>query len=75
MESGLESIAKHATQINDEIENIGARRLCTLLEKILEEVSFTADEIKGKTIIIDSKFVEKSLSSINIAEDLSKFIL
>ncbi|WP_236870362.1 ATP-dependent protease ATPase subunit HslU [Candidatus Bandiella numerosa] len=75
MESGLESIAKHATQINDEIENIGARRLYTLLEKILEEVSFTADEIKSKTIIIDSKFVEKNLSSINIAEDLSKFIL
>ncbi len=75
VESGLKSIAKYAAQINDEIENIGARRLYTLLEKILEEVSFTADEIKNKTITIDSKFVEKNLSSVNIAEDLNKFIL
>ena len=67
--------SKIAFKLYNEVENIGARRLHTLLEKILEEVSFTADEIKGKTIIIDSKFVEKSLSSINIAEDLSKFIL
>ena len=74
-ESGLKSIAKYAAQINDEIENIGARRLYTLLEKILEEVSFAADEIKSKTITIDSKFVEKNLSSVNIAEDLNKFIL
>ena len=75
VESGLKGIAKYAAQINDEIENIGARRLYTLLEKILEEVSFTADEIKNKTITIDSKFVEKNLSSVNIAEDLNKFIL
>ena len=75
VESGLKSIAKYAAQINDEIENIGARRLYTLLEKILEDVSFTADEIKSKTITIDSKFVEKNLSSVNIAEDLNKFIL
>ena len=75
VESGLKSIAKYAAQINDEIENIGARRLYTLLEKILEEVSFAADEIKSKTITIDSKFVEKNLSSVNIAEDLNKFIL
>jgi len=74
-ESGLKSIAKYTAQINDEIENIGARRLYTLLEKILEEVSFTADEIKSKIITIDSKFVEKNLSSVNIAEDLNKFIL
>lgn len=75
VESGLKSIAKYAAQINDEIENIGARRLYTLLEKILEDVSFTADEIKSKTITIDSKFVEKNLSSVNIVEDLNKFIL
>jgi ATP-dependent HslUV protease ATP-binding subunit HslU len=75
VESGLKSIAKYAAQINDEIENIGARRLYTLLEKILEEVSFAADEIKNKIITIDSKFVEKNLSSVNIAEDLNKFIL
>ena len=75
VESGLKSIAKYAADINDEIENIGARRLYTIFEKILEEVSFTANEIKGKTITIDSKFVEKNLSSVNVGEDLSKFIL
>ena len=65
-ESGLKSVAKYAAHINDEVENIGARRLYTLLEKILEEVSFTANEIKGETINIDSKFVEKNLAEITL---------
>ena len=75
VESGFKSIAKYAAYINDEIENIGARRLHTIFEKILEEVSFKANEIKGKTINIDSNFVKKNLSSITLGEDLSKFIL
>ncbi len=74
-ESGLKCIAKYAAHINNEVENIGARRLYTLLEKILEEISFTANEIKGKTINIDAKFVEKNLDKITLSEDLSKFIL
>ena len=74
-ETGLGSIAKYATHINNEVENIGARRLYTLFEKILEEVSFTADEKKGKVISIDAKFVEKNLASIKIQDDLTKFIL
>ena len=61
VESGFKSIAKYAAYINDEIENIGARRLHTIFEKILEEVSFKANEIKGKTINIDSNFVKKNL--------------
>ena len=74
-ESGLNSIAKYATYINNEVENIGARRLYTLFEKFLEEISFTADVKKGKTITIDAKFVEKNLASIKIQDDLTKFIL
>ena len=75
VESGFKSIAKYAAYINDKIENIGARRLHTIFEKILEDVSFKANEIKGKTINIDSDFVEKNLSSVTLGEDLSKFIL
>ena len=74
-ESGLNSIAQYAAHINNEVENIGARRLYTLFEKILEEVSFAADEKKGKTITIDTKFVEKNLASVKVQDDLTKFIL
>ena len=74
-ENGLNSIAKYAAHINDEVENIGARRLYTLLEKVLEDISFTADEKGGKTITIDKKFVEKNIASIKVQEDLTKFIL
>ncbi|MFQ3307412.1 MAG: ATP-dependent HslUV protease ATP-binding subunit HslU [Candidatus Midichloriaceae bacterium] len=73
--SGLKAIAEHAAYFNDEVENIGARRLYTLCEKVLENISFNAIEEAGKTISIDAKYVEKSLKSLNLNEDLSKFIL
>lgn len=75
VESGLQGIAKYAAQINNTVENIGARRLYTLLEKILEEISFTANEKKDQSVVIDSNFVEKNMSLVNSKEDLSKFIL
>jgi ATP-dependent HslUV protease ATP-binding subunit HslU len=76
-ESGVKEIAKVANRVNGEIENIGARRLHTLLEKILEEVSFEASEMKsGKKIKIDSKYVLDHLGDLATGKtDLSKFIL
>ncbi len=74
---GIAEIAKVAFKVNGEVENIGARRLHTLLEKILEEISFEATEMKnGNTVKIDSKYVSAHLGDLTSGKtDLSKFIL
>lgn len=76
-DSGTKQIAKIAYKINAEIENIGARRLHTLIEKILEDVSFEASEMKsGTSVVIDEKYVNSHLDDLaNKKTDLSKFIL
>ena len=74
-EGGIESIASLATEINQNVENIGARRLHTIMEKLLEEVSFNASDIGPTTISIDKKFVETNLVDLIKSQDLSKFIL
>jgi ATP-dependent HslUV protease ATP-binding subunit HslU len=74
-EDSIEEIASIALHLNDEIENIGARRLHTILEKLLEQLSFDADKKKNKKITIDSKYVITHLESIKKNTDLSKFIL
>jgi len=74
-ENGIDAIATLATEINQNVENIGARRLHTIMEKLLEEVSFTASDIGPKTIIIDKDFVETNLGELIKSQDLSKFIL
>ena len=74
--SGTKEIAKIAYEVNNEVENIGARRLHTLMEKILEEVSFNASQMAGKEVKIDAKYVQKHLGDLADAKnDLSKFIL
>ena len=72
---GIETIAKMATEINSTIENIGARRLYTIIEKVLDEVSFTATDRSGEKIIVDKNFVTKNLGELVKDTDLSKFIL
>lgn len=74
---GVKEIAKVAHKVNGEVENIGARRLHTLLEKILEEVSFEASEMKaGSAVAIDAKYVDQHLGDLVSGKtDLSKFIL
>lgn len=74
---GINEIAQVATRVNSEVENIGARRLHTLLEKILEEVSFEATEMKnGNVVTIDKKYVTSHLGDLTSGKtDLSKFIL
>lgn len=76
-EDGIKEIAKIAHRINGEVENIGARRLHTMIEKILEEVSFEASEMKAQSkVTIDSKYVNDHLGDLASGKtDLSKFIL
>ena len=74
-ENAISEIAKIATQVNDEVENIGARRLHTILEKVLDDISFSASEKKRDQIKIDDKYVIKQIGEIYKNNDLSKFIL
>jgi len=74
-EKQIETIAKLATEINASIENIGARRLHTIIEKVLDEISFTATDRGGEKIIIDKNYVTKNLGELAKDTDLSKFIL
>jgi len=74
-DSGIKEIAKVATIINKEVENIGARRLHTILEKMLEGVNFTASDTPNITIKVDKKYVETNLAEIIKRQDLSNFIL
>ncbi len=71
----IEKIAELAENINKNVENIGARRLHTLIEKLLEDISFNAPDLKKKNIIIDEKLVISTLSELVKDEDLSRFIL
>ena len=74
-DEGIETLAKLAADVNKNVENIGARRLHTVLEKLLEEISFSATETPNTTITIDSAYVEKTLADITRNMDLSKFVL
>lgn len=72
---GIEAIASLATEVNRNVENIGARRLHTIMEKLLEDVSFQASDMGETTIIINANYVHSQLSDIAKQQDLSKFIL
>ncbi len=74
-EDAIEEIARISEEINSRTENIGARRLHTVMEKLLEDISFNAPELAGQYIIIDSKFVRAKLGDIVKDEELSRYIL
>ena len=74
-DDAIHRIAQMACEVNEQTENIGARRLHTLMEKLLEQISFDAPELEEKNIIIDAEYVEKKLSEITESRDLSRFIL
>ena len=74
-EDAIEALASTAAQVNQTAENIGARRLHTIMEKVMESISFDAPEISGKSITIDAAYVRDRLADIVKDEDLSKFIL
>jgi ATP-dependent HslUV protease ATP-binding subunit HslU len=74
-EDGIAEIAEMAALINDRTENIGARRLYTMMEKLLDEISFDAPEMSGKSMVIDAKYVREKLKDFVEDEDLSRYIL
>jgi ATP-dependent HslUV protease ATP-binding subunit HslU len=71
----IEEIAEIAEKVNESTENIGARRLHTVMEKVMEEISFSAPDMKTKKIKIDKNYVQEQLKEIVKDEDLSRFIL
>jgi ATP-dependent HslUV protease ATP-binding subunit HslU len=74
-EDAIAAIARFAATVNEHTENIGARRLHTILEKVLEEISFEAPEMKKKTVKVDAVYVQKQLANIVKDQDLSRYIL
>jgi ATP-dependent HslUV protease ATP-binding subunit HslU len=74
-DDGIRAIARIAAEVNGHLENIGARRLQTVMEKLLEDVSFDAEERKGETVIVDAPYVERQLADIARNTDLSKYVL
>lgn len=74
-EDGIAAIARIAADVNAEVENIGARRLQTVMEKLLEDISFDAESRRGSQVQIDGAFVDKQLSAIARNTDLSKYVL
>ena len=74
-EDGIDALATLAVDINTSIENIGARRLHTILERVLEEISFSASDRKGQAVKVDADYVKMNTSELSKDTDLSKFIL
>jgi len=74
-DDGIRAIARIAAEVNGQVENIGARRLQTVMEKLLEDVSFDAEERQGQTVMVDGAYVEAQLSEIARNTDLSKYVL
>jgi ATP-dependent HslUV protease ATP-binding subunit HslU len=71
----IDELARLSAEINESVENIGARRLHTVMEKLLEEISFTASDKPGHKIEIDAAYVREHVSSLAKDADLSKFVL
>jgi ATP-dependent HslUV protease ATP-binding subunit HslU len=74
-EDGIAEIAEMAALINERTENIGARRLYTMMEKLLDEISFDAPEMPGKSMVVNAQYVREKLRDFVEDEDLSRYIL
>ncbi len=74
-EDAIAKLAQIAANVNEAVENIGARRLQTVMEKLLEEISFEAEDRKGEAITVDAKYVDEQLSDVAKDTDLSKYVL
>ena len=72
---GIQRMAEIAYSVNEKTENIGARRLHTVMEKLLEEISFSATETTEKTLTIDAAYVDERLGALSVDEDLSRYVL
>ena len=69
------SLARIAAEVNQSVENIGARRLYTVMERVFEELSFNAPDRGGEAIVVDADFVEKNLGELSRSTDLSRYVL
>ena len=74
-DDGIAELARHAHDVNDQDENIGARRLFTILEKVLEELSFCAEDHAGETVVVDAAYVRSRIGDLIRNEDMRKYIL
>jgi ATP-dependent HslUV protease ATP-binding subunit HslU len=74
-DDGVRAIARIAAEVNGQVENIGARRLQTVMEKLLEDVSFEAEDRRGEKVVVDGPYVERQLAEIARNTDLSKYVL
>ena len=74
-DEGIKALAKIAADVNQSIENIGARRLYTVMERVFEELSFSAPDRTGEKITVDGDFVEKNLGELTLSTDLSRYVL
>ena len=74
-EEGIAALAKIAAEVNTSVENIGARRLYTVMERVFEEVSFDAPDRSGQEITVDADFVERNLGELTRSTDLSRYVL
>ncbi|WBU60046.1 ATP-dependent protease ATPase subunit HslU [Paracoccus albus] len=74
-EDGIASLARIAAEVNTNVENIGARRLYTVIERVFEELSFTAPDQNGQSVTVDAAFVEKHLGDLSRSADLSRYVL
>ncbi|WP_137864074.1 MULTISPECIES: ATP-dependent protease ATPase subunit HslU [unclassified Sphingomonas] len=74
-DDGIRAVARIAAEVNGEVENIGARRLQTVMEKLLEDISFGAEDRKGETLVIDGAYVDKQLAAVARNTDLSRYVL
>ena len=74
-DDGIAALAHIAAEVNQSIENIGARRLYTVMERVFEEISFTAPDRGGQSVVIDAAFVEENLGALTKSADLSRYVL
>ena len=74
-DDAVDALADLAADINDRVENIGARRLATVLERLLEEISFSAGDKPGEVVAVDAAYVHQRVSPLAAKGDLSRFIL
>jgi ATP-dependent HslUV protease ATP-binding subunit HslU len=74
-DDGIRRLAEIAYSVNEKTENIGARRLYTVIEKLLEDVSFAAGNHAGQSVLVDAKYVDNALGEVAQDEDLSRYVL
>lgn len=74
-DEGVAELASIAANVNRSVENIGARRLYTVIERVFEEISFTAPDRPGETVVVDRDFVTKHVGDLSTSADISRYVL